>query len=217
MDKSKDGACKMSKKGIANIYWLVMAVAVILIVAMAWISASNPVQYTAETGREQSVFFNAYVTAEEIRNYAEESARLSAFQCLQERNISPGTSNCFNITGSVSRDSFALDFTKNLNSYMIEHPLQNAYSETITPTYGDFMWESPPFSPTTENTTSVIYSKNGGSKLAVKGSPEGDIQIINNRYTFLYRASGAINLTVTCKEYENYQHKLEEGEQDLIS
>lgn len=209
----------MKRKGLANIYWFVIALAVVMIIGLAWLSTEiAPLQYTAEMGRRQTIAFNGYIAAEQIRSYAEESARLAVFYALNKSNIDPTNPRCFDITDISSRNEFAEQhFTTALNTYMEEHPLENQYSDLIPPLYGRFYWVqppsvSPPVTPDPEeDSVSKIYPIANGKALGILGVSDGEIQILNSRYFFIYTANGILSITVNCTDYANYLDKIKNG------
>jgi len=196
----------MKKKGLANIYWFVMAIAVVFIVGVAWMSTSyKPIKYTSETGRQQAVVFNGYITAEQVRNYAEESARLAAFNALAAKGVPFDKVDCFDFATPDDEDHFAeVLFSEFINAYMSEYPLENQYSDIFPPLYGNFKWVNAPWTGDDLDSISRLEPSAGNRQLIIQASPNGDIQVWNSRYYFIYSAEGAFMITVNCTEYEDY-------------
>ncbi len=206
----------MNKKGLANIYWFVIAVAVLIIVGIAWLATeTNPINYTSEMGRRQAVTLNGYISAEEVRMYNEEAAKLSVFYLLRELGVPKtcaGTNNCFDFSlWSINGDEFAGQlFSSAMEEYIIAHPLNNQYSDIVPAIYHRFHWTAnsaiPPPSPLPpeSDAPSWMYPMNGGEDLRIIGVSDGDTQVWNSRYFFIYSISGVIDVTITSDEYKEY-------------
>lgn len=208
----------MNKKGIANIYWFAMAIFIIILVGIAWMSTATPLEYTAETGRKQAIIFNMYITAEQIRNYVEESAKLSTFYALREMGVAIDDATCFNNVNDV-REFSEVHFTQAMELYLELFPLENQYSDMIAPIYGVFWWDShvPNTNPITDQgtltdtgtaATSKLEVQDAGATLEIIGIADGDIMIINQRYLVIYEANPNFRITVTCQQYEDFMEDL---------
>ncbi|MDD3492395.1 MAG: hypothetical protein PHZ19_02715 [Candidatus Thermoplasmatota archaeon] len=186
------------KKGMSPIWWLVLTVVVVLIVSTAWLATAKPIDYPIKKGREQQVVFNAYVTAEEVRNYAEGAAKLATFATLREMKVEP-SNNCFDFTDE-EKNEFIKIFNQAMELYMQLHPLENQWSDI-------FPCEYESFDEFVGDINEGVKSKfiNNGNKIRIIGYPRGKIQVFNSRYIFMYSLDGSIDVEVSCKDYENYE------------
>lgn len=196
----------MNRKGIANIYWFVLTVAVLLVVGFAWIATeSNPVEYTAEIGRRQAITMNTYIAGEEARMYAEEAIKLSAFYTLSELGVTQV--DCFN-NAHFDEHHFEDLFTKAVHSYIIEHPLENDYSDIMLAEYAPFQWNFAGSIGPGISAISNLEASGAGDELYVHAVPEGDtvskIQVTNANYLVIYSLAASLDVTVTCTEYHKY-------------
>lgn len=205
----------MNRKGLSAIYWFIMAIAIILIVGIAWMSTEiSPLEYTAETGRQQAIVFKMYVEAEQIRSYSEEAITSAAFYTLQEMGISETKLDCFNRNDFYDL-GFNNSFSKYVNDYIEALPLETPYSDLIPPTYGPFKWsESLVMLGEDDASVSRIESIDGGTRLKVSASPDGDIVGLNSIYAIMYFARGELELIISCQEYREYMN-LVKGNTDI--
>ncbi|UCD03850.1 MAG: hypothetical protein JSW73_04900 [Candidatus Woesearchaeota archaeon] len=211
----------MNKKGIDNIWYFALSIFFIMFVALLWVSTATPLEYTVETGRKQAILFNMYITAEQIRNYVEESARLSTFYALRQMEVPIDRADCFaDVDGKIEFSE--IHFTLAMRKYLELYSLENMYSDVNPPLYGVFYWNPAHTPPVSERGTladeathstaakSRLYVPpiDGGTKIRITGTADGDIQIINQRYSVIYSASPTFEIEVTCQEYEDFMEDL---------